>query len=86
MSVPCTIHYFFFAQNAQIKVKIHNAIVQPPKRFIRNIKNVAVVFLPDAMIVGRKYINKAIIPSRTREIIAILFFVCILMIKATKFF
>jgi len=48
---PC---YFFLDKNAQIKTKIHKAIVQPPKRFIRNIKNVAVAFLPDAMMVGKK--------------------------------
>jgi hypothetical protein len=42
------------AQNAQINTKIHNAIVHPPKRFIKNIKKVAVEFLPDAIIVGRK--------------------------------
>jgi hypothetical protein len=49
------LHYsFFFAQNAQMKTKIHKANVQPPKRFTRNIKNVAAAFLPDAIIVGKK--------------------------------
>tara|TARA_R110002072_G_scaffold73726_1_gene175184 strand:+ start:728 stop:859 length:132 start_codon:yes stop_codon:yes gene_type:complete len=42
------------AQNAHIKTKIHSAIVQPPNRLTRNIKNVAVAFLPEAMIVGKK--------------------------------
>ena len=47
-------YYFFLDKNAQIKTKIHRATVQPPKRFTRNIKNVAVAFLPDAMMVGKK--------------------------------
>jgi hypothetical protein len=48
-------HYpFLFERNAQIKTKIHNAIVQPPKRFTKKIKKVAVEFLPDAIIVGKK--------------------------------
>jgi len=47
-------YYFFLSQNAQIKTKIHKAIVQPPKRFTKNIKNVAAEFLPDAMTVGKK--------------------------------
>ena len=48
------IPYFFFPQNAHIRTIIHKAIVQPPKRFIKNITNVAAEFLPDAMIVGKK--------------------------------
>jgi len=45
---------FFLAQNAQIKTKIHKATVHPPKRLIKKIKNVAVEFLPDAIMVGKK--------------------------------
>lgn len=47
--VPFNYH-FFFSQKAQIKTNIHNAIVQPPKRLTKKIKNVAVEFLPDAIV------------------------------------
>jgi len=58
--IPVFIHFtrmdahFLFPRNAQIKTKIHRAIVHPPNRLTRKIRNVAVAFLPEAMMVGKK--------------------------------